>query len=150
MNPSKITNAMYAQASSLLEQIAFVDNPSAELACRSGFVLLFEQALISFVQELEDTQEVQLCLMPWLLELDTENWLVLSLKKNISEPGHWLNDWFNQRKSVQQLKTHRSENIVSEDMIFTTNSNDHYTTYKQWLTDFLVLMNEYRELNSQY
>jgi hypothetical protein len=150
MTHSEKTNGMFAQASWLLEQSDVVDSRSAQLACRNGFILLFEQTLIAFVLELEDSKVTQMSLMPWLLELETDNWLVRSIRKHISEPGHWLNDWYNLRKSVDQAHSNRGKNTQIEDLIYTTNGNSDCDTYREWLKYFIDLMNEYRELNSQY
>jgi hypothetical protein len=148
MSLYKSTNSLFAQATWLLEQINEAEKPIAQYASNTAFLLVFEQMLIALVLEIEESNENPTSLMPWVMDRETENWLVLSLRKDIGDSSHWLNAWHKERKHLVQMPS--SSQAASSGLIASSRENSQFERYSDWLSEFNELMTQCRELNSQY
>jgi len=140
----------------VIDQLALIKMTSVESDVLDvAFSLLFEQLVCAFIVEIS---ELTLPSEYWLsfdrvmheAEKDSANWILSSIRNDINETGHWLNQWRIHRSSIVDFKA--SKNTVGRPQTIQIKTIDESLSekYSSWLSSFERLLENTRDLNSQY
>lgn len=146
LNPVSRTNTLIAQASELLGLFS-VASKNSQAALSNAFVLQVEQVLLALVLEVSESNETPLNFLPYLVENESNHWLVKQLKERLQHDDTWLGEWWLKRNEVLKLNLAQAN---SSQMIVSHRESSDEQLYKVWLNELNTLIGEYRELNSHY